>query len=81
MNRFIASIAVAACLACFGCADKPVTMDLTKSSGDVVSNDYIDCEATAYRATAIMTDEQDFEARRAELVDACMKTKGYSVNE
>lgn len=81
MNRLIASIALAACLTCFGCADKPVEVDLTKSPGDDVSNDYVDCEAKAYRATGTMTDEQDFEARRAELVDECMKTKGYSINE
>lgn len=81
MNRLLVLIALAVSLACFGCADKPVEIDLTKSPGDEVSNDYVDCESKAYRATGAMTDEQDFEARRAELVDACMKAKGYSVNE
>ena len=64
-----------------GCADKPVEVDLTKPMTDEVKEDYLDCEARAYRATGVMTEEEDFEARRRILIDECMSLRGYSVQE
>ncbi len=81
MNRFAVCLAALACLACFGCADKPVEVDMTKPSGDEASNDYLECQAKAYTASAISPKDKDVEAWRQEMIDACMKAKGYTVNE
>lgn len=59
-----------------GCASAPVAENVSQSAMEA---DYADCEAMSYVSTAGIRAQGAADAKRQELIDTCMKHKGYTV--
>ena len=59
-----------------GCASGPHAEGVPKATLDA---DYAECESMSYVSTAGIRAEGAADDRRQELIDICMKNKGYAV--
>lgn len=77
MLRLAAAFCLALAFCCLGCAStEPKSDNVAKEALDA---DYHDCEIRAYVSTALIRSPDEATDKQEQIIDACMKEKGYSV--
>lgn len=76
LRSFAAAMLLLAALS-LGCAGSSPKSD--NVSQDALNADYNDCESRAFVSTALIKSGDAAEARHQEIIDECMKEKGYNV--
>ena len=77
LPRLCASSCLVLAALTFGCAGQSPKSD--NVSQQVLDADYHDCETRAYVSTALIKDAGEATDKQQEILDACMKEKGYNV--
>ena len=72
-------LAALAAVSAFGCAAKPMYESPERSQAQM-ERDFSDCDWEAARATGNVAKGADRQTRIEELLDKCMKAKGYKKN-
>ncbi|WP_428563995.1 MAG: hypothetical protein ACP59X_01430 [Solidesulfovibrio sp. DCME] len=77
MLRLAAAFCLALTVCCLGCAGtEPKSDNVAKETLDA---DYHDCEIRGYVSTALIKSPGEATEQQEQIIDACMKEKGYSV--
>ena len=77
LRRFVAVAFLALSALALGCAGSGPHSDNVPQA--TVDADYNECESRAFVSTALIQSPGEAEARQQEIVDECMKERGYSV--
>lgn len=77
MRRFLTPALLAAILSCIGCAGTTPDYDTRVAT----ERDFLDCQNLSYVSTGTMTDPDLAKERQQEIVDECMRHKGYNIND
>jgi hypothetical protein len=77
--RVVFLLAAVAAVAVSGCSAKPMYESPERSQAQM-ERDFSDCDWEAARATGNVAKGADRQARIEELLDKCMKAKGYKRN-
>jgi len=78
MRRFFASVTLVMICAAIGCSAKNSPDYDTRAATE---RDYLDCRNQAYVSTGTITDPGLARERQQQIIDECMRHKGYSVND
>ncbi len=77
LRRFAVSACLALAALALGCAGSGPRADNVPQAA--VDADYNDCESRAYVSTAMIPTASEAADKHQEIIDACMKEKGYNV--
>lgn len=78
MRRFLASAALMLLFFCLGCSAGTTPDYDTRVATE---RDFLDCQNQSYVSTGTMTDPDLAEERQRQIVDECMRHKGYDVHD
>jgi len=76
MLRLFAAASLVLAALSLGCAGSAPKSD--NVSQDALNADYNDCESRAFVSTALIRSGSEAEDRQQEIIDECMKEKGYT---